>query len=80
MKNILKLHEAIAVVLLKQPERSATLEEISKEITRRKLYFKKNGEPVSTKQIRLRTHPKTNSGKFYSHLFKFTEPNVVQLL
>ncbi|MEQ6122146.1 hypothetical protein [Reichenbachiella sp. MALMAid0571] len=79
MKNLLLLHEAIAVILLSKENREATLEEISNEIAKRGLYFQKEGGIAPAGQIRLRTHPNTKSGKTYSHLFRFIEPNKVQL-
>ncbi len=79
MNDKLKLHEAIAVVLLKNENRTGTIEEIANEINRRELYGQKDGSLVKKEQIRLRTHTNTNSGKFYSHLFKYVEPDKVQL-
>lgn len=79
MGNLLKLHEAIAVVLLSKSNRAATLEEISLEIAERGLYFQKSGDIAPPKQIRLRTHPNTNAGKRYQHLFEFIEPDKVRL-
>lgn len=79
MANLLKLHEAICVVLLSKENRTATLEEISLEIAKRELYFQKSGDVAPPDQIRLRTHPNTNSGKRYEHLFEYLEPNKVKL-
>ena len=79
MERILKLHEAIAVVLLSKENRTASLEEISNEIANRKLYHKKNGGFANAKQIRLRTHHNTKGGKTYAHLFEFMEPNLIKL-
>lgn len=81
MSNLLKLHEAIAVVLIDKEDRAATLQEITQEIADRNLYRQQNGEgsfpPKS--QIRLRTHPNTKGGKTYAHLFEFIEPDKVKL-
>ena len=79
MKGNLKLHEAIAVVLLSKKNRTATIEEIVKEINKRELYVQKIGSLTNKDQIRLRTHPSTKSGKFYSDIFKFIEPDMVRL-
>jgi len=79
MENLLKLHEAIAIILLSKDDRTASLEEISREIADRNLYRKKSGEFAPPEQIRLRTHPNTKSGKQYSRLFKFIEPDKVML-
>lgn len=81
MSNLLKLHEAISVVLLGMKDRTASLEEISQEIAERGLYFQQNGDgvPPPKSQIRLRTHPNSKGGKSYKHLFEFIEPNKVKL-
>lgn len=79
MSNLLKLHEAIAVVLLSKDDRTATYDEISKEIANRDLYFQKTGDIAPPGQIRLRTHPNTKSGNIYQHLFEYIEPNRVKL-
>jgi|ThiBiot_300_plan_2_1041538.scaffolds.fasta_scaffold01194_5 hypothetical protein len=79
MNENLKLHEAIAIVLLNQKGRTASTEEIAKEINRRKLYGKKDGSLIDKEQIRLRTHSNTKSGQFYNYLFEFTEPDKVKL-
>lgn len=81
MSNLLKLHEAISLVLLGKSDRIASLEEISQEIAERGLYFQQNGDGSSPpkSQIRLRTHPNTKGGKTYQHLFEFVEPAKVRL-
>ncbi len=79
MTNQLKLHEAIAVVLLSKLNRSATYDEISEEIQSRELYRQKSGDVAPPGQIRLRTHPNTKAGKTYKHLFEYIEPNKVKL-
>lgn len=77
MKNLLKLHEAIAVVLLSKEDRSATTDEISDEINKRGLFIRPSDQkPVPAYQILQRT--KLSSGR-YSHLFNFIEPNKVFL-
>lgn len=79
MNNLLKLHEAIAVVLLSKENRTATIHEISKEIAERGLYFQKSGDIAPLEQIRLRTHTNTCAGKRYSHLFEYIETDKVKL-
>ena len=79
MKEPLKLHEAIAVVLLKKDNRTASLEALAEEINRRELYVQKKGTPTNKAQIRLRTHRNTKSGRFYSYLFEFVDPDKVKL-
>ncbi len=68
-----KLHEAMEIVLLEQKSRIATTSEIAKEIERRGLYQRKDGETARANQInaRVRQYPK---------LFKFDGPGVVHLL
>lgn len=44
MKNLLTLHEAVAVILLKQPNRTATFQTIAGEIERRNLFNLQNGK------------------------------------
>ena len=61
--NLLKLREAIAVVLLSKPDRTASISEISEEISVRNLYRQKSGDIAPPGQIRLRTHPNTNTGQ-----------------
>lgn len=77
MKNILKLHEAIAVVLLSSPERISTCESIAKEINRRGLYQRKDKKPVPPYQVMMRT--KLGKGR-YGHLFRYHSDNSVKLL
>lgn len=79
MNKLLKLHEAIAVVLLSRDNRTATIEEISKEIADRGLYFQKSGDIAPPGQIRLRTHTNTKTGKRLQHLFEYIEPDKVKL-
>ena len=76
MKNILKLHEAIAVVLLKCKERTATIEFIAEEINKRKLYERKDQNPLPTYQVMQRVKL---SGGQYHYLFEFKKTNIVTL-
>jgi hypothetical protein len=66
-KNLLKLHEAIAVVLLNKPARTATFDAIAEEINKRQLYNRKDGATLPPYQIMQRT---TLSSGQYNHLFK----------
>jgi len=78
--NLLTLHEAIAVVLLSKSDRTATYDEISFNITKRGLFYRPtDGEPPPPDQIRRRTYPTTKSGRKYSHLFEYIEPDKVKL-
>jgi len=76
MNNKLKLHEAIAVVLLNKPDYSATGEEIANEINLRNLYSRKDKKQVPAYQIMQRT--KLSSGK-YHHLFKYESAEKITL-
>ena len=65
--KVLKLHEAITVVLEEAGEQPMTVREIAEIINARSLYRKKDGSPVEVNQIHART-------KNYSHLFEKTGP------
>ena len=77
MSNILKLHEAISVVLLSCKNRTATVEFIAEEINKRKLYTRKDKKSVPPYQTMLRS--KLSKGK-YAHLFQFSKPKMVTLI
>jgi hypothetical protein len=78
MSNLLKLHEAIAVVLLSKPKRTATFDVIAKEINKRKLYIRSSdGGALPPYQVMMRT--KLSKGK-YSHLFTFYKPDLIKLI
>ncbi len=53
MKNLLTLHEAVAVVLLKQPNQTATFQTIANEIERRNLFTERKGGITLAEQINL---------------------------
>lgn len=76
MKNLLTFHEAIAVVLLSQPNRTATFQTIADEIERRNLFPERKGGITLAEQIKLRT---AISSIKYKHWFEFTKPNVITL-
>lgn len=76
MKNILKLHEAIAVVLLNKKNRTSTIEFIASEINKRKLYIRKDKQSLPAYQVMQRTF--LSNGK-YHHLFEFKKPDTVKL-
>lgn len=77
MKNLLKLHEAIAVVLLFKPKRTATCDQIAKEINHRKLYVRKDGKPLPAYQVMMRS--KLNKGR-YAYLFEYIEKDRVKMM
>ncbi|MCB2196048.1 MAG: hypothetical protein KQH79_09310 [Bacteroidetes bacterium] len=76
MNNFLKLHEAIAVVLLNKPNRTASEQEIADEINRRNLFKQNDGSPVPAHHIMLRT--KLAKGQ-YQHLFNYQSPDRITL-
>lgn len=76
MKNLLSLHEAIAVVLLGQPNRTATFQTIAVKIEKRNLFpERKEGIPLA-EQIELRT---TIASSKYKHWFEFIQPDSIKL-
>lgn len=77
MKNLLTLHEAIAVVLLSKQSRTSDVETIADEINSRGLYVRKDNQPLPGYQVMQRT--KLSKGR-YHHLFKFIEPDKVRLI
>ena len=76
MKNILTLHEAVAVVLLKLPNRTATFQSVADEIERRNLFSERKGGITFAEQIKLRT---SISSSKYKHWFEFTKPDIIRL-
>lgn len=76
MKNLLTLHEAVVVVLLKKTDRKATFEEIASVITKRNLFPERVGGITLADQIKLRTTLKSSK---YRHWFKFYPPDIIQL-
>lgn len=76
MKNLINLHEAVVLVLLKKPNRTATFDNIAKEIERRKLFENRKGNISLSEQIRLRTTLKSSR---YKDWFVFREPDVLRL-
>ncbi|KQC00948.1 hypothetical protein [Pedobacter sp. Hv1] len=76
MKNLLKLHEAVAVVLLGKQNRTSTFEEIAQEIENRNLFPERKGGITLAEQIKLRT---SISSSRYKHMFDFSKPNLLTL-
>lgn len=76
MKNLLTLHEAIAVILLSEPNRSATFQIIADKIERRNLFPERKGGITLAEQIKLRTSIKNSR---YQHWFNFTKPDILKL-
>ncbi len=76
MNNLLKLHEAIAVVLLNKPNRTASEQEIADEINERKLYIRNDGKDLPAYQVMQRT--KLAKGQ-YHQLFDYQSPDRITL-
>jgi hypothetical protein len=76
MKNLLRLHEAVAIVLLSKPDRTATFEEIAREVVKRDLFPNRKGGIELSKQIKLRT---SIASSRYNSWFRFTKPDVLKL-
>ena len=72
----LKLHEAIAVVLLNAENRTATIHEIAQEINRRQIYRRKDEASLPPYQVMMRA--KLSKGK-YANWFEWKEPDIVRL-
>lgn len=76
MKNLLRLHEAVAVVLLKMPNRTATFDEIAEAIIERDLFPIREGNISLQEQIKLRTAIKSSR---YLHLFEKVGDSTIRL-
>jgi hypothetical protein len=76
MKNLLKLHEAIAIVLLSKDDRSGTFDEIAEIIKTRQLFPIRKGNISLSKQVMLRS---TKSNQRYSHWFEPIDKNNIRL-
>lgn len=76
MRNLLTLHEAVAIVLLGLPEKTATFQTIADEVERRKLFPERKGGISLAEQIKLRT---SISSSKYNHWFEFTKPDTLKL-
>jgi len=76
MKNILTLHEAVAVILLSSENRTATFEKIAEEIERRNLFRERNAGITLAEQIKLRT---AISSSKYKDWFDFAKPNILKM-
>ena len=76
MKNLLTLHEAIAVILLHKSNRTDTFQNIADKIERRNLFPEKKGRTPLAKQIELRTAISSSKCK---HWFEFIKPDAIKL-
>lgn len=75
-KSSLKLHEAIAVVLLGKENRTASFAEIAEEINRRALYERKDRAAVPDYQVLQRA---LLSNGQYHHLFERVTNQCIKL-
>jgi hypothetical protein len=76
MKNLLTLHESIALALLNKIDRTSTFGEIAEFIEKRNLYpIRKNNIPLST-QVMLRS---TKSKQQYQSLFEEVNSTTIRL-
>lgn len=76
MKNLLRLHEAVVVILLKEPNRTATFETIANKIDKRNLFPKRKKGITLAEQIKLRTSIASTK---YKDLFQYTPPETISL-
>lgn len=75
MKNLLTLHEAIILILLKKPNRTASFDEIAREIEKRDLFPIRKGNITLSQQIKLRT---SISSSKYKHFFQKVSENEIR--
>ncbi|TPD69762.1 hypothetical protein [Flavobacterium microcysteis] len=75
MKNLLTLHEAVILILLKKPNRTASYDEIAKEIEKRNLFPIRKGNISLSEQIKLRTSIASSK---YKHLFQKVSENEIR--
>jgi hypothetical protein len=76
IKNLLKLHEAIAIVLLDKEHRSGSFDEIATFIKSRNLFPEREVNITLSKQIRLRS---TQGHKRYAHLIEQNGKDSIRL-
>jgi hypothetical protein len=76
MKNLLRLHEAVAVILLKEPNRTASFETIANKIDKRNLFPRRKKGISLAEQIKLRTSIASSK---YRDLFEFKPPETISL-
>jgi hypothetical protein len=74
---MLTLHEAVIIVLIKQPERTATYETIANEIQKRKLFPDRKENVSLSEQIRLRT---SISSSKYKHMFEKVSKDKIKFI
>ena len=70
------LHEAMRLVLSNQPNKTATIDVIANEINLKKLFIRKDKQPLPGYQVMMRA--KLSKGR-YQHLFEWIETDSVKL-
>ncbi len=76
MKNLLTLHESVAVILLNKKNRSATFESIAEDIERRNLFPERKGGITLSEKVKIRTSIKSSK---YKRWFDFKPPDINSL-
>lgn len=76
MKNLLTLHEAVAVALLTEPNKTATFQHIADKIQKQNLFPNRKGGITLAEQIKIRTFIASSK---YKHLFDFKKPDILRL-
>ena len=76
MKNLLTLHEAIAIALISKKSRSTSFEEIADFIEKRNLFPNRKGGITLAEQVMLRS---TKSRGRYSHLFESLSEKTIRM-
>jgi hypothetical protein len=76
MKNLLTLHEAIALALIAKDDRLCTFDEIATFIENRNLFPIRKGNISLSKQVMLRS---TKSKQRYFYLFEAVDDNTIRL-
>lgn len=75
MKNLLTLDEAVAVVLFKQKDKTATFKIIADIIEKKNLFPERKGGITLEEQIKLRT----TVSAYYKVYFEYIKPNQIKL-
>jgi hypothetical protein len=76
MRNLLTLHEAVAVILLSESDRTSTFQNIASKIEKRNLFPDRKGGITLEKQIKLRT---AISSSKYKNWFDYVKPETIKL-
>lgn len=76
MKNLLTLHQAIALALLASENRTLSFSEIAAYIEKKNLFPEREGNITLEKQVMLRT---TKSKGKYFHLFEQVGTDIIRL-